>query len=445
MERHLTRLRLAVRSLASTLWAPLAGMLVLGLVFLLHAQTESPPALFSTELPPELVPDCGTFHSAQLTNQPPLPYDPFPDLPVYVVDAEQGVYLIDDRFFDYEAWWEEQAALLEIEAAALGLSVEDLLGGGAAYGFTSEGLRLLVPEWQTNQALLTIAGGETNGIYDLYFRTNMNVDPASTFSMQWSRIQRTAPGQTNLVVTNLLSDQGFFRLGPLTNAIRPGFDQHFLAPNDDNRDPDTGLPLTNLLATLPFAIDYFGSVHTNLYVNNNGNVTLDGTAYEVWTPYALASLGRSIIAPFWGDVDTTHTNSDVVRYGTNTVDGHRAFGVGWVNVGYFWEHADKLLSCQLVIIDRSDVGTNDFDMEFNYDKVEWQWGDYSPDPPRAGYADGGTNSYELPGSGITSAFLDTNLVTGLIYYSMDGPRTNLLTAPVSGRYRFYFRNGEPLP
>jgi len=77
--------------------------------------------------------------------------------------------------------------------------------------------------------------------------------------------------------------------------------------------------------------------------------------------------------------------------------------------------------------------------------VEWQWGSYSPDPPRAGYADGGTNSYELPGSGIDDAFLDTNFVTGLIYHSMEGPRTNLLAAPVSGRYRFYFRNGEPLP
>jgi hypothetical protein len=109
----------------------------------------------------------------------------------------------------------------------------------------------------------------------------------------------------------------------------------------------------------------------------------------------------------------------------------------------------------LVIIDRLDIATNDFDMEFNYDKVQWGWAEYSePNPPRAGFSDGGTNSCEFPGSGvegpgsepsIEGAFLDVNFDTGLIYYSMNGPRTNLLTSPISGRYRFYFRNGFPLP
>ena len=73
------------------------------------------------------------------------------------------------------------------------------------------------------------------------------------------------------------------------------------------------------------------------------------------------------------------------------VDGHAAFGVDWVNVGYFPEQADKLLSCQLVIIDRSDIASGDFDMEFNYDKVQWEWGVFRPvDPPRAGFS-GGTD------------------------------------------------------
>ena len=80
--------------------------------------------------------------------------------------------------------------------------------------------------------------------------------------------------------------------------------------------------------------------------------------------------------------------SAVVLYGTNVVHGHNAFGVDWVNVGYYAIHADKLLSCQLVIIDRSDIAAGDFDMEFNYDRVEWQWGDVSVgNPPRAGFSD----------------------------------------------------------
>jgi hypothetical protein len=119
------------------------------------------------------------------------------------------------------------------------------------------------------------------------------------------------------------------------------------------------------------------------------------------------------------------------------VDGHAAFGVDWVNVGYYNSQADKLLSCQLVIIDRSDIAPGDFDMEFNYFKVQWEWGSAAPNvPPRAGYSNG-VNDYELPGSGVAGAFLDSNTATGLIYHS--------LNSSVPGRYFFYFRDGQPLP
>jgi len=231
-------------------------------------------------------------------------------------------------------------------------------------------------------------------------------------------------------------------LGPTTNAIRPGFDQQFLDRNDDNEG------VTNSFATIGFPIDFFETSHSNLYVNNNGNVTF-GSSLVTWPPNDLASLGSRIIAPFWANVDTRNTNSDVVTYGTNAVDGHIAFGVNWVDVGYFTYSggsADRLLSCQLVIVDRSDIATEDFDLEFNYDRVEWEWGEASIGvPPRAGYSNAGTNSYELPNSGVEGAFLDSHFNTGLICHSMDGPQTNLMVKPVSGRYRFLFRNGEPLP
>jgi hypothetical protein len=229
------------------------------------------------------------------------------------------------------------------------------------------------------------------------------------------------------VVSNLPPAQGFFQLG-VTNAIRSGFDQQFLAPNDDD---STGI------VPMGFFINFFGDSNATLYVNNNGNVTFD-SAQGAYTPTTLNSLGISIIAPYWADVDTRNPASDVVKYGTNgVVDGHAAFGVDWVNVGYFQEHADKLLSCQLVIIDRSDLAPGDFDMEFNYDKVQWEWGDFSKNsPPHAGFSNGIADE-ELPGSGVPEAFLDTNVVTGLIY--------NNLNSSVPGRYFFSFRDGQPLP
>jgi hypothetical protein len=197
-----------------------------------------------------------------------------------------------------------------------------------------------------------------------------------------------------------------------------------------NDDGSTGI------VPMGFYINFFGSSNATLYVNNNGNVTF-ANPQSTYTPSALNSLKSGIIAPYWADVDTDNLLSDVVKYGTNMVDGHAAFGVDWVNVGYYNSQADKLVSCQLVIINRSDIAPGDFDLELNYFKVQWEWGSASSYvPPRAGYSDG-VNDYELPGSGVLGAFLDSNTATGLIYHS--------LNSSVPGRYVFFFRNGQPLP
>jgi len=255
---------------------------------------------------------------------------------------------------------------------------------------------------------------------DLFFKTNL------TGIQDWTWLCRYPPGQTNLVMSNLPPDQCFFMLG-VTNPIRPGFGQQILDRNDDGSTGEV---------PIGFVINFLGSSNATLYVNNNGNVTFGGPLSD-YAPDPLNSLGMSIMAPYWADVDTRNSASGVVQYGTNLVDGNLAFGVDWVNVGYYAEYADKLLSCQLVIINRSDIGPGDFDMEFNYFKVQWEWGDASIGyPPRAGYSDG-TNDYELPGSGVEGAFLDTNAATGLIYQS--------LNSSVPGRYIFFFRDGQRLP
>ena len=60
-----------------------------------------------------------------------------------------------------------------------------------------------------------------------------------------------------------------------------------------------------------------------------------------------------------------------------------------------------------MIIDRSDIAAGDFDMEFNYDKVQWQYGDASIGiPPMPVMQRDGVSGYELPGSGVADAFLD---------------------------------------
>ncbi|MGI8966930.1 MAG: nidogen-like domain-containing protein [Limisphaerales bacterium] len=208
------------------------------------------------------------------------------------------------------------------------------------------------------------------------------------------------------------------------------------------------------MANLPFSIKFYGTTYSEFYVNNNGNITFDtdfgGSGF--YTPdTTLTSLGKNIVAPFWADVDTRDVGSDVVRYGTGTIGGRTAFGANWVNVGYFDTHSDKLLSVQLILIDRSDIAGGDFDMEFNYCKVRWEAGDVSGGsdgfwngqptghfggPARVGFASAGGAGFQMNGSGVPGAFLDSNLNTGLIY--------NSFNSSSSGRYFFQFRNGIPL-
>jgi hypothetical protein len=274
-----------------------------------------------------------------------------------------------------------------------------------------------------NMAVFNVQGSDTNmvGAIDLFFKTNFTDSPG------WTWLMRCPATQTNLVLSNLPPSQGFFMLGS-TNNIRPAFDTFSLPREDD--DPSTNTPL-------PFTLNFFGATLSNVWVNNNGNVTFDNWQAS-YTPDALNHLGIKIIAPYWADVDTRDASSQVVTFGTNNVDGHAAFGVDWVNVGYFSMHTDKQLSCQLVLIDRSDITPGDFDMEFNYDKVQWEWGDANPPntaPPRAGFSDGNVD-YELPGSGVVGSFVDTNPQAGLIYLHSSN-------SIVPGRYIFPFRNGQP--
>jgi hypothetical protein len=229
-----------------------------------------------------------------------------------------------------------------------------------------------------------------------------------------------------LIVTGVLGSVGTVRGTP----IRPGFDSFSLPKADALWSADV---------SLGFNLDFFGISYSHLCVNTDGNVTLLGpNPLYVPIPFNMTTTSAiPIIAPFFADVDLRGPASDTVRYGPGVVDGHTAFGVNWVNVGYFWKHDDKLNSFQLVLIDRSDRGPGDADIEFNYGQILWESGDLSEGEngfgglsARAGYTNGTGNPgtfYEIPGSGIPGSFLDSS-PTGLIRRSFN--------SSVPGRYVF---------
>ncbi|HEX5980267.1 MAG TPA: nidogen-like domain-containing protein [Thermoleophilaceae bacterium] len=241
------------------------------------------------------------------------------------------------------------------------------------------------------------------------------------------RISRARLGAL-LVLSLLLSLAAASAVSAGAVQALPGCTENTLAANDDSSTP---------AVTLPFGVDFFGDEYTQLYVNNNGNVTFDGPQ-STFTPFDFTISGIPMIAPFLADVDTRGFGSGVVTYGTDTVDGRAAFCVNWVDVGYFSAQADKLNSFQLLLVQQGTEG--DFDIVFNYDKVQWETGSASGGsgglggtPAAAGWANGDGEHFDLrPGSFDSMALLDSNASTGLIH--------GTLASTQPGRYVFPVRN-----
>jgi len=215
----------------------------------------------------------------------------------------------------------------------------------------------------------------------------------------------------------------------------PGCQANALARNDDS---STGA------VTLPSPLNFFGTTYTFFYINNNGNVTFR-QPQATYTPFTITASTPPIIAPFFADVDTRGSGSSPVTYSFGPVQfgGRPAMCVNWVNVGYYSSHFDKLNSFQLLLVDRSDVNPNDFDIVMNYDHITWETGDasgglngFGGTPAGAGYSAGSgvaSQFYQFPGSLTAGALLDSNAATGL-------SRTSRNTL-VAGRHIFEVRNG----
>ena len=226
--------------------------------------------------------------------------------------------------------------------------------------------------------------------------------------------------------------------GAHASAIVSGFNDFTLPRNDDG---STGL------VSIGFEVNFFGLNFTQLYVNNNGNVTFDA-ALATYTPFGLTATNRQIIAPFFADVDTRSAGNPVT-YGLGVYEGYNAFGVNWVDVDYYSSsssHTNRN-SFQLILVDRSDVAAGDFDIIFNYDQIQWETGTASGgnssglggNSARAGYSNGtGTPGtfHEMEGSAVNRAFLD------------GGPNALIsgsLNSGVDGRYIFQARSGSINP
>lgn len=131
------------------------------------------------QVDPAKAPKLGTFWSLQRsggkTAMPPLPYNPFPDLPVYYL-GHGNAYLVDDSSVDYAAIYqqreeERQLRKLALDFGLLGMAeYYELEGGGepmALYSYLSSDLWIEILAMTNSTSYLTLHGTRQDYLYQL--------------------------------------------------------------------------------------------------------------------------------------------------------------------------------------------------------------------------------------------------------------------------------------
>jgi MYXO-CTERM domain-containing protein len=221
-----------------------------------------------------------------------------------------------------------------------------------------------------------------------------------------------------------------------------GFGTGVLAMNDDSSSA-----AIDLTPAFPGGLNFYGGPYHTMYVNNNGNITFNGTLFT-YTPSAFplpaptgGAMPAPMIAAYWSDIDTRRpvanggpvtANHDLVywdlRPGQVTVT--------WFDTGYFSSKYNHRMSFQMILRNGSGCGMGDFDVEFRYNVCGFTTGDVS----------GGTD-----GHGGTAAQVGFDADDGVNYVSIPESLTAAVenvcitsntTPPEPGVYRFGVRGGH---
>ncbi len=132
----------------------------------------------------------------------------------------------------------------------------------------------------------------------------------------------------------------------------------------------------SLAVPLQFTFNLYGTTYTNVFINNNGNISFND-GYATFTPTGFPVSGFPMVAPLWGDVDTRNgsVGDGVVYYRS---DPHQ-FIVIWDHVGYYNTANDKMNTFELIISDGTADGLPGLghNVCFCYDGMYWTTGDAS--------------------------------------------------------------------
>ena len=151
------------------------------------------------------------------------------------------------------------------------------------------------------------------------------------------------------------------------NGLLIPLDDEFIlamAGNDDSSSSVIGLP---------FVFDFYGSLQSQFYINNNGNVSF-GNRYGTYSSSGFPLNGYPMLAAFWADVHTSSAAGGDVYY---KLEEHRVTVI-WNAVGYYGSHTDKLNTFEIIFSDGTcpiiGLGNN---VAFSYADMQWTTGDAS--------------------------------------------------------------------
>lgn len=194
----------------------------------------------------------------------------------------------------------------------------------------------------------------------------------------------------------------------LLSFNRGNIDSGVLFRNDDQFSN-----FISLASVFQSGLNFNGSLFNGLYVNTNGNVTFEGGLSQ-FTPNIIGNGSQTIIAPFWGDVDTRGLPQGNVYWDFDPV--RDSFIVTWDHVGYFSNQVDKLNTFQLEL---HDQGLGNFEIIYRYTDINWTTGSASGGVnglggtvARFGFSSGNGLSVDLPQSGDQNQILNLENILG---------------------------------
>jgi len=207
----------------------------------------------------ESVPQSGTFWLLSKA-EPPWPILPpvaieF-GLPIYPVD--NSTFIVDDRKVDYVALAKLDSALKAAELE-LGLATESDggppmpgdgeeqggEGGGGAeptgWRYSSNVLWLELVAVTNQVGAFVIHTPEQSAAYDLFATTNLSAAVPGLNLTNWAWLERLGPGQTNFIVSGLLSSECYFVLGTMLDSDTDGLTDAYetLVSHTQRMNPDT--------------------------------------------------------------------------------------------------------------------------------------------------------------------------------------------------------------